>query len=1225
MLDENKTKVIKGISTEIDGENKHILISAQYWGKYETKDIKTIDGHSIFKSSEDDSNNIILHSNSIIEKTYSELKNLIEISELIPGIHYRITDYVTTTNQDNTESAKYKSAKNKFDVIVIADGYNTLSESARVCLHNDDTYFSNSNLDAWEIKYCFENDTNRFAWADSTNGKGVIYYMKDEFNNECWYDFKNIIYNIGSYSNRPGYNYAYTFTNSSSEDISDLSLTQKVKNNKVKKFTNEDGVQMLNATVFCSKDIHDNILEENNSNNFIFASSFYYNNIGYSFKNNYISSNKSFNENKIGNSLSDCIFNDLFEFNNMCDDYYNNEFNYPVSYCDFGSYIKFCVFGNSETYTPSVDEMKWCIFEGGICRIKNIPCCQRITFQKALNLETLDSYTLDPENVILIDGRKMSDALTSIHDEHLFVYRVGDKYAIYKNSEEKIKSITPLFSNPYLNNTTEDDYENNCFGYVGDLSNLNVIGDNILIDSIGVYVENKEESPNLDKPVWCRLLKYDGDTNTWEIVSQSETCKVIGEIKSENLFIFKMVNKSSNPLLKYNDKIAIVYVESEDSDILSSVELKFKYISKPGGLTSKMEIDNEYEKWSPAFVFGYMYMGSEISEVSLGNFENIDEVSSKAADIKYLSNNHITKLSFRIDNENGSGFIEQFMFENSDSDSDSEIQTFVTVIQTLYFNGEIKSREILYNSDNYIVVGEWNKIIEYNNDVILYSKNSEVLNLNSDQIITGNKVFENGVNLNGKTIIKSGDKGGELKVFDSSDDSIDFTIRTNGFFDKEKEQPILELLTTKNGNSYTYKFPQLSSNTGIFALKEDIKDDDDIDLDELINEVKENEKITAIALNYINETIDNINNNKISNVMVDITYAYLVKLKSENRLIPGMQYKIIDYTTTTSYTYTKSANHKFDVIVTADSINTLNEVARACLNDSDSYFKNNGAKLDAWQIWYCLDNDVDRFAWADSTNGKGVIYRMIDEWGNDCPYDFKNIQFMRKLYTNGDGLADSSASTLDVENKYLYTFSWQKSDKSIIDSSIYGNNGELKNSEGNIAGVYDNIIRKYIKVNNSTKTIQYLNDNVFSTFYKNFKYFNGCNSNNLGNNCYSNNFGNGCNSNNLGDNCYSNTFVSNCNYNNLGNNCYSNNFIDTCYSNNLCDSCYLNNLLHNCRFNIFGSGCKNNELTQICIGNTFGLNCYDNKFNGCGFNTIDNGCSELKVSGASYRNFKKTN
>ena len=127
-------------------------------------------------------------------------------------------------------------------------------------------YFANSNLATWELKYCLDNDTERFGWAmegqmitnlespysngqplvrqpdydgeedqeyyyawgtqadvedgDSTNfyysknetlvngetvyfdgefknvevvsGKGVIYWMKDEYGNECPYDFKNI-------------------------------------------------------------------------------------------------------------------------------------------------------------------------------------------------------------------------------------------------------------------------------------------------------------------------------------------------------------------------------------------------------------------------------------------------------------------------------------------------------------------------------------------------------------------------------------------------------------------------------------------------------------------------------------------------------------------------------------------------------------------------------------------------------------------------------------------------------------------------------------------------------------------------------------------------------------------------------------------------------------------------------------------------------------------------
>lgn len=54
-------------------------------------------------------------------------------------------------------------------------------------------YFSNCNLSAWELKYSLDNTSNKFGWQNS-NGTGFIYYMKDEHNNECAYDFKNIKY-----------------------------------------------------------------------------------------------------------------------------------------------------------------------------------------------------------------------------------------------------------------------------------------------------------------------------------------------------------------------------------------------------------------------------------------------------------------------------------------------------------------------------------------------------------------------------------------------------------------------------------------------------------------------------------------------------------------------------------------------------------------------------------------------------------------------------------------------------------------------------------------------------------------------------------------------------------------------------------------------------------------------------------------------------------------------
>lgn len=130
---------------------------------------------------------------TMVETTYAELKSMRDNGTLTPGMWYRITDYVCTTTQSNTISAG-----NKFDVIVLATGTNSLSEQARAINHTpqkgETDYFANNNLSAWQIWYCLDNDTNRFTWADSTNGKGVIYRMIDEWSNECGYDFKNIMY-----------------------------------------------------------------------------------------------------------------------------------------------------------------------------------------------------------------------------------------------------------------------------------------------------------------------------------------------------------------------------------------------------------------------------------------------------------------------------------------------------------------------------------------------------------------------------------------------------------------------------------------------------------------------------------------------------------------------------------------------------------------------------------------------------------------------------------------------------------------------------------------------------------------------------------------------------------------------------------------------------------------------------------------------------------------------
>ena len=122
--------------------------------------------------------------------THAELVALRDNGELVPGQQYRITDFVTTVAND-TEA---RSAGHPFDIIAVADDATTLNENARAVKHARDTYFQNSKLSAWKLKYSLDNDTTRWFHADPENGKGVIYFMEDEFGNIGKCDFKNFQY-----------------------------------------------------------------------------------------------------------------------------------------------------------------------------------------------------------------------------------------------------------------------------------------------------------------------------------------------------------------------------------------------------------------------------------------------------------------------------------------------------------------------------------------------------------------------------------------------------------------------------------------------------------------------------------------------------------------------------------------------------------------------------------------------------------------------------------------------------------------------------------------------------------------------------------------------------------------------------------------------------------------------------------------------------------------------
>ena len=394
--------------------------------------------------------------------------------------------------------------------------------------------------------------------------------------------------------------------------------------------------------------------------------------------------------------------------------------------------------------------------------------------------------------------------------------------------------------------------------------------------------------------------------------------------------------------------------------------------------------------------------------------------------------------------------------------------------------------------------------------------------------------------------------------------------------------------------------------------------------------IEDNELVTATALTNLDTRVGQLedtgsNQGTTSNQIIAISYADLKALRDTAQLVPGQQYRITDYTCTTTQENTRAVGHAFDIIVTADDTSTINEVARAVKHDGDTYFA--GCDLNAWKIWYCLDNDTTRFAWADETNGKGVIYRMIDEFDNDIPYDFKNIQFKHPNDTT-------------TYPHYYYTFA-------------SGNVEDNTDCSLNIACIcYFNTIKNTIlKGENINETPMMLNQIIFIGIVcisNTFGY--DCNSNSFGNFCGYNTFGNSCSGNTFGDGYFDNTVGDNFRSNTLGNRCsnntfgndYVNNTFGSNYENNTFGSSYGNNTFgDNYQYNIFGCGYALNTFGSSYTSNTFGNgisrnivgnNCWKNSFGnycvdntvGDNFqsNTLGNGCAEIIFGNyCSYNTF----
>ena len=372
-----------------------------------------------------------------------------------------------------------------------------------------------------------------------------------------------------------------------------------------------------------------------------------------------------------------------------------------------------------------------------------------------------------------------------------------------------------------------------------------------------------------------------------------------------------------------------------------------------------------------------------------------------------------------------------------------------------------------------------------------------------------------------------------------------------------------------------------------------------------------------------------------------VSYAELVALRNGKQLRPGHHYRITNFVTTVANdAEARSAGHPFDIIVLATAADTLSEEARAIVNENYAeYFAT--ANLAAWKVWYCLDNDTTRFQWADEANGRGVIYRLVDEWQNDCPYDFKNVQFKRCLtggsfvddvvddwdwknthYILSEDMGHFSNMAIKSTNDYRWFFTFSQADNADLDNLRDASLTRLA-LETEVGAYFNkacncNTMRPYYTsalVDDAAYVVQALNNIILSSFdggdggaikiYGN-TFDIDCYNTTLHDHCYCNTFGIGC-CDVVGFKLCQNRFGGGCNKNVFGNSCSNNTFGNYCWNNTFGNSCDGNTFGNDCDGNTFGNDCDGNTFGNECDGNTFGNGCYSNTFgNYCWNNTFGN-------------------
>ena len=228
---------------------------------------------------------------------------------------------------------------------------------------------------------------------------------------------------------------------------------------------------------------------------------------------------------------------------------------------------------------------------------------------------------------------------------------------------------------------------------------------------------------------------------------------------------------------------------------------------------------------------------------------------------------------------------------------------------------------------------------------------------------------------------------------------------------------------------------------------------------------------------------------------------------------------------------------------------------------------------------------MNEAGWWTTPNGggKGVIYYMRDEFGNEAPYDFKSFAFE----VSGDD-ADRYALT---RGEYYFTFSHIADDGTVEDASLQGK------CRGNVIGP------SFLDGVQTMPRIIFANTDMLPN----------CVSNSVGADTSDIFFGGGCSNNTVGCGCTGIFIQGSCAYNKVGSQCSDITLGQGCERNMLSDRCESVTLGMLCLDNVFGS-----RGASITLGRQSSYNVFEKVVsavvlgNNCMFNHYESYTSDIR-------------